>query len=149
MPRGLGYVIIYCVFIQYLVVCRGERSVRQVSSGIHRDPSGGTGISKRETIMAVKACYMSDRDESRLFASKKEADAYDKMLELAENITAVMEHRFPSLGEEVSEEIGLFIAGEQELFSKAMKGRPDVLAEWLVDNQDKVADMAAHKAAKK
>ena len=97
--------------------------------------------------MAVKACYMSDRDESRLFTSKKEADAYDKMLELAENITAVMEHRFPALGEEVSEEIGLFIAGEQELFSKAMKGRPEVLGEWLLEDQGKVADMATHKAA--
>lgn len=99
--------------------------------------------------MAVKACYMSDRDESRLFASKKEADAYDKMLELAENITAIMEHRFPALGEETTEEIGLFIAGEQELFSKAMKGRPEVLGEWLLENQGKVADMAAHKAAGK
>lgn len=99
--------------------------------------------------MAVKACYMSDRDESRLFANKKEADAYDKMLELAENITAVMEQRFPSLGEELSEEIGLFIAGEQELFSRAMKGRPEALGEWLVENQGKVADMATHKAAAK
>lgn len=99
--------------------------------------------------MAVKACYMSDRDESRLFADKKEADAYDKMLELAENITAVMEHRFPNLGEEVSEEIGLFIAGQQELFAKAMKGRPEVLGEWLQENQGKVADIATHKAAAK
>lgn len=97
--------------------------------------------------MAVKACYMSDRDESRLFTSKKEADAYDRMLELAENITAVMEHRFPTLGEKVSEEIGLFIASEQELFARAIKGRPDVLAEWLAEAQGNVAELSDHKKA--
>ncbi|MAL98503.1 YebG family protein [Hydrocarboniclastica marina] len=97
--------------------------------------------------MAVKACYMSDRDESRLFTSKKDADAYDRMLELAENISAIMEHRFPALGEKVSEEIGLFIAGEQDLFAKAIKGRPDVLGEWLAENQDNVAELSGRKKA--
>ena len=35
--------------------------------------------------MAVVTLYMSDRDQSKTFNDKKEADNYDKMLELAES----------------------------------------------------------------
>lgn len=96
--------------------------------------------------MAVRVCYMSDRDEDRLFASKKEADAHDKMLELAENISAMMGHRFPALGEGTAEEIGLFLANEKALLLKAVKGRPEAIDEWLQEQTGKVTAMSARKS---
>ena len=41
--------------------------------------------------MAVVTLYMSDRDPKTTFSDKKAADNYDKMLELAENVSLWME----------------------------------------------------------
>ena len=40
--------------------------------------------------MAVVAIWKCDRDDS-MFENKKDADAYDRMLELAEGFTAMLE----------------------------------------------------------
>ncbi|MEE4246138.1 MAG: YebG family protein [Kangiellaceae bacterium] len=79
--------------------------------------------------MAVVTLFMSDRDKSKTFTDKKEADQYDKMLELAENVSAWMEQSIDGLTEEQSEAIGMLIARNKDLVAKAVKGKPEALLE--------------------
>jgi hypothetical protein len=76
--------------------------------------------------MAVIAKWMCDRDNS-MFDSKKDADAYDKMLELAEQFTALLESRIIGIDEAQAEEFGVLLAKNKELVIQACKGRPEAL----------------------
>ncbi|MFT7235483.1 MAG: dsDNA-binding SOS-regulon protein [Methylophagaceae bacterium] len=71
--------------------------------------------------------FMSDRDISKTFTSKKEADEYDKLLELAEAVSHFMEQNIPGLSEQQVEEIGLVFARNKDLLAQAIKGKSDVL----------------------
>ncbi|MEH6448917.1 MAG: YebG family protein [Oleispira sp.] len=77
--------------------------------------------------MAVVTLFMSDRDTSKTFTSKKEADEYDKMLELAEAVSHFMENKIEGLSEQQVEEIGLVFARNKDLLAQAIKGKADVL----------------------
>lgn len=79
--------------------------------------------------MAVVTLYMSDRDSSNTFTDKKSADNYDKMLELAENVSMWMEKSIPDLSEEQVESIGMLIAENKDTLAKAIKGNSEVLLE--------------------
>ena len=79
--------------------------------------------------MAVEVVYRSSRDPERLFMDKAEADRYDKMLELAEALSAALHKAVPSLSEEQVEELGIFMAKNREIFAKAFKSQPDALDE--------------------
>ncbi|HLA32470.1 MAG TPA: YebG family protein [Pseudomonas sp.] len=79
--------------------------------------------------MAVEVVYRSSRDLERLFMDKAEADRHDKMLELAELLTAVLQKAVPSLNEQQGEELGIFMAKNREIFAKAFKNQPDALSE--------------------
>ena len=70
--------------------------------------------------MAVVTLYMSDRDTSKTFTDKKEADNYDKMLELAESVSTWVEKEIAGLNEEQIEEIGLLIARNKDKLALAM-----------------------------
>jgi dsDNA-binding SOS-regulon protein len=70
---------------------------------------------------------MSDRDISKTFTSKKEADEYDKLLELAEAVSHFMEKKIEGLSEQQVEEIGLVFARNKDLLAQAIKGKSDVL----------------------
>lgn len=59
---------------------------------------------------------------------KAEADRHDKMLELAERLGEVLLKAVPSLTEVQAEEAGIYMAKHRELFAKAFRGSPDVLA---------------------
>lgn len=83
--------------------------------------------------MAVLTLYMSDRDSEKTFTDKKAADNYDKMLELAENVSLWMEKSIKGLSEEQIEQIGLLIAENKDVLAKAIKGKSEVL---LQDDQD-------------
>ena len=85
--------------------------------------------------MAVQALYYSERDgldmalknpETMLFSSKAEADARDKVLELAEEITQFLQARVEGMDEATAEKAALAIAEEKDLFAKAMK-KPSLL----------------------
>jgi len=78
--------------------------------------------------MAVIAVWKCDRDGS-MFADKKEAEEYDKMLELAANITTLIEQHVKDISEEAGESIGLLLAKHREVLAKACKGKPDALLE--------------------
>lgn len=78
--------------------------------------------------MAVIAVWKCDRDDS-MFANKKEAEEHDKMLELAENITALIDQQIDGVDEKVSEAIGILLAKHREPLAKACKGKPEALLE--------------------
>jgi len=80
--------------------------------------------------MAVIAVWKCDRDGS-MFEDKKAADAHDKMLELAENITLLIEAGVPGINEQHAEAVGLLLASRSDDLVKACKGKPDVLVETL------------------
>lgn len=96
--------------------------------------------------MAVVAVWKCDRDDS-MFANKKEAEEHDKMLELAENISALIEHNIKGLDDEQAEAIGLLLAKRREDLAKACKGKPEALT--IEDNEDNsvVTPIAAGSSA--
>ncbi|MGQ9427203.1 YebG family protein [Gilvimarinus sp. F26214L] len=76
--------------------------------------------------MAVVAVWKCDRDGS-MFDDKKAADEHDKMLELAECITCLIEAEVPGVGDEAAENIGLVLARRKDDLAKACKGKPELL----------------------
>ncbi|WP_185235164.1 YebG family protein [Teredinibacter franksiae] len=78
--------------------------------------------------MAVIAVWKCDRDGS-MFEDKKSAEAHDKMLELAANITSLIESEIPDVSEQACEAIGLLLAKRSEDLVRACKGKPSVLLE--------------------
>ncbi|MGX5173089.1 YebG family protein [Aliikangiella sp. IMCC44653] len=93
--------------------------------------------------MAVVTLYMSDKDSSKTFSDKKEADNYDKMLELAENVSLWMEKSIPGLSEDQIESIGLLLAENKDTLAKALKGKSDILLEDTNNADDKVTAISA------
>ncbi|MER2490354.1 YebG family protein [Catenovulum sediminis] len=94
--------------------------------------------------MAVKALWQCDRD-GKMFTSKKEADAHDQMLELAEAISTAIEENVPGIESDKLDDIGRLIARNKDLFAKAFKGKASELANLdfaePVDDNDKVAKL--------
>lgn len=78
--------------------------------------------------MGVIAVWKCDRDGA-MFSNKKDAEEHDKMLELAANISSLIEQHLPELDDAHSEEIGLLLARRRESLAKACKGKPDALLE--------------------
>ncbi|WP_193164826.1 YebG family protein [Microbulbifer hainanensis] len=76
--------------------------------------------------MAVVAVWKCDRDGA-MFDNKKDAEEHDKMLELAANITSLIERNINGISEEAGEEIGLLLAKRRDDLAKACKGKPEVL----------------------
>ncbi len=76
--------------------------------------------------MSVVAVWLCDRDGS-MFEDKRVAEEHDKYLELAANITQLIEDNIPNIDEKHSEAIGLLLAQRRELLAKACKGKPDEL----------------------
>jgi hypothetical protein len=62
-----------------------------------------------------------------MFEDKKQAEEHDKYLELAANITSLIESEIPGIDEQHSEAIGLLLAKRREQLAKACKGKPDEL----------------------
>lgn len=77
--------------------------------------------------MAVVAVWKCDRDGA-MFDNKKDAEEHDKMLELAANITCLIEQHI-DLDDEQSEAIGLLLAKRRDKLAIACKGKPEVLLE--------------------
>ena len=78
--------------------------------------------------MAVVAVWKCDRDGA-MFDNKKDAEEHDKMLELAANITSLIEKHIDNLSEQAAEEVGLLLAKRSDKLAKACKGKPELLLE--------------------
>ncbi len=94
--------------------------------------------------MAVVAMWKCDRDDS-MFEDKKEADAYDKMLELGEQFTALLESQIAGVDEKAAEAFGLLLAKNKELLVQACKGRPDALNELVNPSAEMATDINTAK----
>ncbi|MRI34605.1 hypothetical protein EOPP23_16595 [Endozoicomonas sp. OPT23] len=77
--------------------------------------------------MSITPMWRVDRDGS-MFTDKKAAEEYDRMLELAANITSLLEDSF-EIDETLAEEVGLLFARNKDDFAKAFKGKPDLILE--------------------
>lgn len=78
--------------------------------------------------MAVVAMWKCDRDGS-MFSDKKDADAHDKMLELAEAFSELLTQHSSSIKEQDAEQLGLLLSKNKELIMAACKGKPEALSE--------------------
>lgn len=85
--------------------------------------------------MTVQAVYFSDKDgldmalkhpETMLFTSKAQADARDKVLELAEEIQVFLGRKVEGISDDMAEKCAIAIAEEKTLFQKALK-KPELL----------------------
>lgn len=77
--------------------------------------------------MAVVAMWKCDRDDA-MFDTKKDADAHDKMLELAESFSLLFEKQIAGISEQDAENIGLLLSRNKDVLIAACKGQPDLLS---------------------
>jgi len=75
-----------------------------------------------------------------MFENKKEADAHDKMLELGEQFTMLLESQIKDIDEAQAESFGLLLAKHKDLVVQACKGRPEALEE--ISNPNKVTQIS-------
>ncbi|CAG9001351.1 MAG: hypothetical protein CENE_03371 [Candidatus Celerinatantimonas neptuna] len=75
--------------------------------------------------MAVIVKYVVERDgvEKMIFTSKKEADAYDKMLDMADQVALFLKFADIGLNENQAEDLGFFIANNRACLNELLKGR--------------------------
>ncbi|AGH73802.1 YebG family protein [Edwardsiella piscicida] len=74
--------------------------------------------------MAVNIQYVVVRDgvEKMTFASKKEADAYDKMLDLADNLSEWLAQAPLTLEEGQREALSFYLAEQKESLGRLLRG---------------------------
>lgn len=70
----------------------------------------------------VQYIVVRDGDEKMTFATKKEADAYDKMLDIADNLFDFLENSNVSLDETRKEEISLLLAEKRDEVMPILRG---------------------------
>lgn len=75
--------------------------------------------------MAVIIKYIVERKgvEKMTFTSKKEADAYDKMLDSADQIALFLSESPVSLDDQQLEELGLYVASNKDILQNLFKGQ--------------------------
>ncbi len=91
--------------------------------------------------MAVIAMWKCDRDGA-MFDDKKAADAHDKMLELGEVFTRLLEQVIPGVDESKAEEFGLILARHKEQVVLACKGKVEAMEE-VISGPDNVTRLEA------
>ncbi|MEN8210904.1 MAG: YebG family protein [Thermodesulfobacteriota bacterium] len=89
----------------------------------------------------VKYIVVRNGEEKMTFATKKEADAYDKMLDIADNLFEFLEKSKIKLNETQLEEISLLFAENRMELIPVLRG--------IKPPQKKVAKTATKPAAKK
>ena len=70
----------------------------------------------------VKYVVVRDGEEKMTFATKKEADAYDRMLDIADNLYIFFKAEDFELDERQMEDISLRLAREKDNIMKILKG---------------------------
>ncbi|MBO9483374.1 YebG family protein [Salinisphaera sp. G21_0] len=83
--------------------------------------------------MSITPMWRVDRDGS-MFTDKKAAEEHDRMLELADGITGMLEANF-KIDEQLAEEIGLLLSRNKEILAKAFKGKPEILQEIKLESK--------------
>ncbi|GLS84634.1 hypothetical protein GCM10007894_26110 [Paraferrimonas haliotis] len=78
------------------------------------------------------------------FTSKKEADAYDKMLDVADNLSEFIEESKIVEDKEQLEQLAFYLAQERDTLARLLKGGP---VKKVASKPAKKADVAAIKTA--
>lgn len=75
--------------------------------------------------MAVIVKYVVERNgvEKMTFSSKKEADNYDKMLDVADQLSLMIRHAEPDLTEQQAENLGFYLSAQRDALQKVLKGQ--------------------------
>ncbi len=94
--------------------------------------------------MAVIAMWKCDRDGT-MFDDKKDAEAHDKMLELGDVFTRLLEKVVPDIDESKSEEFGLILARNKEKVILACKGKMEEMED-VISGPDNVTKLEAIEA---
>jgi dsDNA-binding SOS-regulon protein len=76
-----------------------------------------------------------------MFNSKKDADAHDKMLELAENFSLFLSKQIEGISEQDAENIGLLLSKNKNTLIAACKGNPDLLLDIGSDDQEEASNI--------
>lgn len=97
--------------------------------------------------MAVVAMWKCDRDDT-MYESKKDADAHDKMLELAETFSMFLGKHIQGISEKDAENIGLLLSKNKAVLIAACKGDPDLLLGLGEDEQQETSNVTALAAKK-
>ncbi|MEH6635453.1 MAG: YebG family protein [Halioglobus sp.] len=90
--------------------------------------------------MPVVAMWKCDRDD-KMFENKRDADDYDKMLELAENFSLFLRREADGITELDAENIGLLLSRNKDLLVAACKGKPDLLLDIGGDEQAETSNI--------
>jgi len=90
--------------------------------------------------VAVIIKYIVERKgvEKMTFTSKKEADAYDKMLDSADQLAEFLSESSVTLDDQQLEELGLYLASNKDIVNGLFKGSD--LAELKDQLSDRDAD---------
>ncbi len=70
----------------------------------------------------VKYIVVRNGEEKMTFATKKEADAYDKMLDIADNLFEFLEKSKTKLNENQLEDISLLLAENKDMLIPILRG---------------------------
>ncbi len=81
-----------------------------------------------------------------MFDTKKEADAHDKMLELAENFGWFLEKQIEGITEQDAEKIGLLLSKNKDLLVAACRGKPEFLLDIGKDSSPEESNITPMKA---
>jgi uncharacterized protein len=94
--------------------------------------------------MAIVAVWKCDRDGA-MFEDKKEAEAHDKMLELAESIADLLKRNIAGIDAALTDDIGRLLAGRRADLIKACKGSPEALLDPPSEDEEdrKIATLGA------
>jgi hypothetical protein len=79
--------------------------------------------------MAVEVVYRSSYQQETLFMTKAEADAHDRMLEVAENLASLFRFVLPSLSEDDAESLAVYVSGCRNELIDAIKKNPSAILE--------------------
>lgn len=70
----------------------------------------------------VKYIVVRNGEEKMTFATKKEADAYDKMLDIADNLFEFLEGSEVKMSEEQMEQVSLLLAENRDVVMPILRG---------------------------
>lgn len=80
--------------------------------------------------MAVITQFVVVRDgvEKMTFTSKKEADAYDRMLDIADNLIPFIQASEASIDDGAAEKLAFYMASNKDTLAALLKGSPATAA---------------------
>lgn len=100
--------------------------------------------------MAVEIKYVVVRkgEEKMTFASKKEADAYDKLLDMAEAFTDLLLQSGTSMDETQAEDLGMYLAEQKVAVQHILRTSKLPEPGTLVETDEPESDTAGSKKNK-